>query len=84
MGYRRYLGGDSTTKAIERYSEAYQKRKLRLFGHVVRAEDEDPMRQVALEKSTIKNKAAVKRRVGKPKLDWVHENIKNAWKQLRK
>ena len=66
---------------IQRYSEVYQKRKLRLFGHVVRTSNEDPVRQVTLEKCTIKNKATVTRRVGKPKLDWVHET---SWKTFRK
>ena len=32
-----------------------------------------------MDKCTIKDKATVTRRIGKPKLDWVHENRKSTW-----
>ena len=70
-------------KTTEKFSMAYRKRKLELLGHVVRAENDDPMRQVTLKKGSIRNSAAGTRRVGKPKLEWVHENRKIAWKQHR-
>ena len=56
---------------------------MKLFGHMVRAENLDPMRQVTLKKGSIKSIATGTRRVGKPKLEWVHENRKDAWKQHR-
>ena len=56
-------------KRIEIHSEAYKKRKLKLLGHVIRSENEDPMRQVALKQGSIKDKKVGTRMVGKPKLD---------------
>ena len=70
-------------KQIERYSEAYKKKKLELLGHVITADNADPMRQVALKQGSIKDKKVVNRRMGKPKLDWVQEGRKSAWKTFR-
>ena len=70
-------------KQIEKYSEAYRKKKLSLLGHVTRADNSDPMRQVAMESGKIKGRKVGKRRVGKPKLDWVHEGKQSAWKTFR-
>ena len=70
-------------KRIERYSDAYKKRKLELFGHVIRVDNEDPMRQVALKQGSITDKNVWKRGVGKPKLDWIQEGRKCAWNTFR-
>ena len=63
-------------KQIGKYREAYKKRKLKLLGHVIRADNADPMRQVALKQRSIKNKQVGERKVGKPKLDWIQERKK--------
>ena len=47
-------------KQIERYSESYRKRKLSLLGHVIRADNTDPMKQVAMENGTITGKQFAK------------------------
>ena len=60
-------------KQIEEYSETYRNRKLKFLGHVIRADDSDPMKQVALRDGSIKGTKIGKRRVGKPKLDWIQE-----------
>ena len=69
-------------KQIEKYSDAYKNRKLKLLAHIIRADNEDPMRQVALKQGSIKDKNVGKRRVGKSKLDWVHEGRTSAWKAI--
>ena len=66
-------------KQIETYSEAYKKRKLKLLGHAIRADNADLMRQVAFMQGSVNDKQVGKRRVGEPRLDWVQER-KNAWK----
>ena len=56
-------------KQIERHSKAYRKIKPGLLGHVIRADNADPMRQVSLKQGSIKDKEVGTRKVGKPKLD---------------
>ena len=62
-------------KQIEK-RETYKQRKLKLLGHVIRADNPDPMSQVALRESSIKGKEVGKQRVGKPKLDCIREGKK--------
>ena len=49
----------------------------------MRADNEDPMRQVTFKSGKVQELHVCKRRVGKPKLDWVHEGKVQAWKQFR-
>ena len=43
-------------KQIDYFSEAYRKRQLSLLGHVIRADNSDPMRQAAMQNGTIKGR----------------------------
>ena len=62
-------GNVASQKQVEKYSDAYKKRKLKLLGHVIRADNEGPMRNVALKQGSVKDKNVGKRRVGTPRLD---------------
>ena len=72
---------ESTTQ-IERYSETYKKRQLKLLGHVITANNTDPMGQVALREGLIEEKK-IGKQVGKSKLDWIQEGKKSAWNKFR-
>ena len=52
--------------------------KLNFLGHVIRAENEDPIKPV-----TAIRKKVGKRRVGNPSKDWVEEGVKTVWKKVR-
>ena len=67
-------------KSIDKFSDTYVNRKLRLLGSVIRAENEDPIRQVTLKPSTATRTKVHHRRVGKPRHDWVQEGMKKVWK----
>ena len=41
-------------RVVEAFSATYQKRRKKLLGHILRTDDEDPMRQVSLEKTKAK------------------------------
>ena len=56
---------------------------MKLLGHVVRAENDDPMRQVMFKSGRVEELNVVKRRVGKPKLDWVRQGKIQVWKKFR-
>ena len=57
-------------------------RKLKLLGHVVRADNDDPMRQVTFKSGCVKELNVGKRRVGKPKLDWIIQGKVQVWKKF--
>ena len=80
------LNREETTTELRRlktYSETYLSRKMKLLGHVVRAGNEDPMRQVTFEEGCVKEPKVGTRRVGKPKLDWVRQGKIQVWKKTR-
>ena len=67
---------------IEKKSETWRQQKLKLLGHILRANREDPLRQVLFEfGSNIPIIFHVKR-CGRPKLDWFSESIKEAMHTL--
>ena len=57
-------------KAVTKVSEYIMKQQNRLLGHVIRADPEDPLRQVIFPKNTFKLREILQRRVGKPRNDW--------------
>ena len=71
---------DGQQRRIDKFSQAYRKRKMKLSGHAIRTGNEDPLRQVTFMQGNIKSARFEKRRAGKPKFEWSRE-----WKkQLRK
>ena len=66
-------------RKLKRYSATYVERKMKLLGHVVRADNKDPMRQVTFEKGNVTERTVGKRRVGKPKLKWTKTTMQEAW-----
>ena len=70
-------------KSIHRFSDTYNKRKLKLLGHVIRADSDDPLSQVSLKPGAATLKKVGKRKVWKPKQDWLQEGMKQTWKTFR-
>ena len=58
---------DHTSRMIIRFSKFHNERKAQLLGHVLRAEDEVPLRHVTFQPSTAYRVEYGKKRVGKPK-----------------
>ena len=56
---------------------------MRLMGHVIRVDNEDPMRKVTFKENTIQEWAFDKRRVGRPKDQWTEATKKAIWKKHR-
>ena len=40
---------DGQQRKVDKFSQAYVKRKMKLLGHVIRADNEDPLRQVTFK-----------------------------------
>ena len=61
-------------------SETINQRKLKLLGHIIRADQTDPIRQVTFENESVRPRFKGYRRVGKPRLNWTKNNIQKVWK----
>ena len=56
---------------------------MKLLGHVIRADNGDPLRQVTFREGNIRNARAETIRSGKPKMEWSRERKKQIWKKIR-
>ena len=50
------------------------------MGHIIRADQNDPIRQVTFENDSVRPRYKGYRRVGKPSINWTTNNIQKAWK----
>lgn len=66
---------------ITKFTDMWHKQKMKLLGHVIRASDEDPMRQVSFEKGTIKPKATIAKQ-GRPRQQWILSSLDEALKLI--
>ena len=73
----------NANKHIETFSDMYKRQKNKLLGHVLRAPDTDPMKQVAFKAGTAREVATDKRRVGNPRVTWQWSAKKSVWKEFR-
>ena len=64
-------------------SETITERSITLLGHVIRAENNDPMKKIAVD-AEIKRVERVKRRVGRPRFYWLQVTKEAADRAMRK
>ena len=65
----------------------YEERKIQHLCKIIVAEEQDPMRSLSLQHSSIKPvlfqaQPGVKRRIGKPRIKWVETTLESLWKSL--
>ena len=60
------------------FSQVWKNQKLKLFGHILRANHKDPLRQVLFSYNSFAPRNIPLKRRGRPKLDWLQETIKDA------
>ena len=54
-------------------SEMITDKKIKLLGHVIREPNNRPTRQVTFEQDSARHRVPNKRRVGRPRKNWIHE-----------
>ena len=54
------------------------------MGHVIRAREDDPLREVTLYQGSANPLEYDKRRVGKPREQWAKNAMEEVWKKWRK
>ena len=64
---------------IKRFSDFHSERITSLMGHIIRTDNNDPLRQVALKDSTAERPDWGKKRAGKPRQNWIKEAKKVIW-----
>lgn len=60
------------TDGLSLFSEIWDEQRARLAQHAFRTAENDPLRQVTYEPGTASAKQTRKRRVGRPRQNWVH------------
>jgi hypothetical protein len=70
-------------KQLKAFSEDYKHRQTKLLGHVIRADNNDPMRKVTFKPNSIRNWNTPLKRVGRPREQWILGAKKQAWKKCR-
>ena len=73
----------NANRHIKNKSDLYKRQQKKLLGHVLRAQDEDPMKQIAFKAGTAGEVEADKRRVGNPRVTWQWSAKKIVWKEFR-
>ena len=58
-------------------------RKLTLYLHTLRDTDEHPAKQATFSSNSGKPNLGSKRRVGRPKINWIEANQRKAWNMLK-
>ena len=67
-------------KEIETIEDTLCKRRIKFLGHILRAPNEDPVRNVTFYPSTAKPIEPNNRRIGGPKKHWTWETMIMSWK----
>lgn len=72
---------DSHQICTDLFSHTWLKRKLKLFGHILRTSLDDPLRQVLFEYNTYIPRIGYTR-PGKPRTSWLFQAFKEAFEML--
>ena len=59
-------------RSVKLFSEHYHERRASLLGHILRACDTDPLRQISFEPQTANRVPYGKKRCGRPRQNWLH------------
>ena len=72
----------NTQNCFKPISEKIQLRQAKLLGHILRASNDDPMRQITFKPSTGDWNHPNKKRVGRPRANWLFETCKFTYEQV--
>lgn len=64
-------------------TEVLAKRRLKLLGHIIRRERSHPQQQTTFATADLVTRQTSYRRVGRPRLKWAEETMKEAWQIIR-
>ncbi len=68
----------------KRVSEILKLKRMLLMSHIIRADSDDPMKQVTFgDKEHLTRKTKHYKRVGAPRKKWIDETMKDLWNKCR-
>ena len=59
-----------------------KKKRLSLLGHIIRTDDNDPIKQVTFANNKLEPLTAALRRVGRPRQKWIELTLKDAYEDF--
>ena len=65
---------DKIDKRVRPISEELDEKRIRLTGHIIRSDDTDPLRQVSYQPASAAPIDIGKRRVGRPRQQWLYHS----------
>ena len=69
---------------IKRFTETLRQRRLTLLGHIIRADQGDPMRRITFQPTVrLEEFDNGKKRVGNPRHKWIDMTMSDAWETIR-
>ena len=69
-------------RKLIRFSEYQMNRRAKLFGHIIRCGNYDPMRQVSFLPDLASRVEYGTKRVGKPRQNWLHHTKKDVFEHI--
>ena len=76
------MASEKAGHEVKLFSELLLDKRVKLSGHLLRATDSDPMRQVVYSPQSANAYPIGKRRVGAPRQQWRHFTHKHIWNKL--
>jgi len=70
-------------KQILKFTEMWKRLKFKLLGHLLRADYRDPLHQITFKSILKEPRLPIKRRVGRPRDQWIVETMKEAFEHLK-
>ena len=74
-----HIGSEGSTKSIEKLSDYYQNAKFKLLGRLLHFPLDDPRRATTFDGNTLAPHDHGKKRVGKPRHNWVEHTTQEFW-----
>ena len=74
--------GQHSNRRIKSFSEYHKERTAKLLGHIIKCEDADPLRQITFQEGTAYRLDYGKKRVGKPRQNWIHQTKKHVYEDV--
>ena len=76
---KKILENNPEAHRIETIEQTLNKRRIKFIGHILRADNNDPLRSMTFHYNSARPIEPAKRRVGGPKKHWTWESLRLVW-----
>jgi len=75
-----FRGQEQTIQSIQ---STLQQRRIALVGHILRQDNDHPIRIVSFRSNSAAPFEVLHRRVGRPRKNWLQESLRMVWQTIR-